>query len=61
MDRRTERLVDRRGVSFLAAAVVCAALVPVADGYAWVAATVAAVYVVLALASWLDALGRRRL
>jgi hypothetical protein len=61
MDRRTERLIDRRGVSFLAAAAMCAALVPVADGYAWVAATVGAVYVVLALASWLDALGRRRL
>jgi hypothetical protein len=49
-----ERDVDRRAVFFLLAAVVCALLVPVADGQAWVAATVSVVYLVLAAGSWLD-------
>jgi hypothetical protein len=53
--------MDRRAAFFLAAAVVCALLVPVADGYAWIAATVAGVYLLLALGSWLDARSRRRL
>lgn len=52
--------MDRRSGSFLAAAVLCFALVPVSDSYAWVAATVGAAYLVLALGSWLDARGRRR-
>lgn len=51
--------MDRRAIFFLAAATVCALLVPVADGYAGVAATVAGVYVVLAAASWLDHRSRR--
>jgi hypothetical protein len=34
---------------------VCALLVPVPGDDVWVSATVAAVYLVLALASWLDA------
>jgi hypothetical protein len=50
----TDRDVDRRAVSFLLAAIVCALLVPVADGYAWVAAAVSVVYLVLAAGSWLD-------
>jgi hypothetical protein len=50
--------MDRRSASFLAAAALCVALLPVAEEYTWVAATVGAVYVVLALASWLDARGR---
>ena len=51
--------MDRRAGFFLGAAVVCFLLVPVADGYAWVAATVGAVYVLLAVGSWLDARGQR--
>jgi hypothetical protein len=47
--------MDRRAAFFLAAAAVCALLVPVPGDYVWVSATVAAVYLVLALASWLDA------
>jgi hypothetical protein len=50
----TGRDVDRRAVFFLLAAIACGLLVPVADGYAWVAATVSAVYLVLAAGSWLD-------
>jgi uncharacterized linocin/CFP29 family protein len=46
--------IDRRAAFFLFAAVVCALLVPVADGYAWVAAAVSVVYFVLAAGSWLD-------
>lgn len=52
--------VDRRAVFFLVAALVCALLVPVAGRYAWVAAAVAGVYVVLAASSWLDHRSRRR-
>jgi membrane associated rhomboid family serine protease len=48
------REFDRRAVFFLLAAVVCALLAPVTDGYAWVAGVLAAVYAVLALLSWLD-------
>jgi hypothetical protein len=53
--------MDRRAAFVLLAALVCAALVPVADQWAWVALTVAGVYTVLALASWLDARSHRRL
>ena len=52
--------MDRRAAFFLIAAVTCALLVPVAGGYAWVAATVSGVYVLLALGSWLDARSHRR-
>jgi hypothetical protein len=53
--------MDRRAAFFLIAAVVCAALVPVSEGFGWVAATVSGVYLVLALGSWLDARSRRRI
>ena len=53
--------MDRRALFFLGTALVCFLLVPVADGYAWVAATVGVVYVILALGSWLDARSHRRL
>jgi len=53
--------MDRRGAFFLGAAAVCLALVPLSDGYAWVSGAVGAVYVLLALASWLDARTHRRL
>jgi hypothetical protein len=52
--------MDRRAMFFFGACVVCLLLVPLADGYAWVAATVGAVYAVLGLASWLDARSHRR-
>jgi hypothetical protein len=51
--------MDRRAAFFAAAAVVCALLIPVSDGFGWVAALVAAVYVLLAGASWLDHRSRR--
>ena len=53
--------MDRRAAFFLGAALACLLLVPVSDGYAWVSATVGAVYAVLALGSWLDARGHRRI
>ena len=53
--------MDRRAAFFLVAALLCAVLVPVSDGFAWVAATVSGVYLVLALGSWLDARSHRRL
>ena len=47
--------MDRRALFFLVAAVVCGALAfVVQDGLAWVPRLVAAVYFVLAVASWLD-------
>jgi phosphate/sulfate permease len=52
--------MDRRAAFFLLASVVCLALAPVAGDNAWVALTVAAVYLLLAVASWLDAWSRRR-
>lgn len=53
--------MDRRAIFFLGAAVVCLVLVPLSNGYAWVSTTVAVVYVLLGVASWLDARSRRRL
>ena len=53
--------MDRRAIFFLGAAIVCFLLVPLSDGYGWVALTVGVVYVVLALGSWLDARSHRRL
>jgi hypothetical protein len=53
--------MDRRAAFFFAAALACSLLVPVADGYAWVAATVAGVYLLLAIGSWLDARSHHRL
>jgi hypothetical protein len=53
--------MDNRALFFFGAAVACVLLVPLADGYAWVSATVAAVYVLLGLGSWLDARSHRRL
>jgi hypothetical protein len=51
--------MDRRAAFFAVAAVVCVALIPVAEGFGWVAAVVAAVYALLALGSWLDHRSRR--
>ncbi|HET6775715.1 MAG TPA: hypothetical protein VFH36_20555 [Acidimicrobiales bacterium] len=53
--------MDNRAMFFFGAAVACLLLVPLSNGYAWVSATVAAVYVVLGLGSWLDARSHRRL
>jgi hypothetical protein len=52
--------VDRRAAFFLLASAACLALTPIAGGHAWVALTVAGVYLLLAVGSWLDARGRRR-
>lgn len=52
--------MDRRAIFFFGAAVVCFLLVPVSNGYAWVSATVGAVYVLFGLGSWLDARSRHR-
>jgi hypothetical protein len=50
---------DRRARFFLAAALVAAVLVPVADPeHRWVAAVLSIAYVVLAAASWLDSRSR---
>ena len=50
----TDHDIDRRAVFFLLAALVCALLVPLSDGHAWVAGVVSGVYVLLAVGSWLD-------
>jgi hypothetical protein len=52
--------MDRRASFFLLASVVSLALTPVAGDNAWVAVTAAAVYLLLSVASWLDAWSRRR-
>jgi hypothetical protein len=52
--------MDPRAIFFFGAAVLCFALVPVADGYAWVSAVVGVVYVLLGIGSWLDARSHRR-
>ncbi len=52
--------MDRRAVFFLGAAVLCFALVPLSEGFAWVSTTIGAVYLLLALGSWLDARSHRR-
>ena len=54
------RPIDRRAAFFLLASVVCLALAPIAGDHAWVALTFAAVYLLLSIASWLDAWSRRR-
>ena len=52
---------DRRVVFFICAALACVALVPVADPeLRWVAWGTGAVYVLLAVASFLDARSRSR-
>ena len=53
--------MDNRALFFFGAALACVLLVPLSDGYAWVSATVATVYVLLGLGSWLDARSHRRL
>jgi len=53
--------MDRRAAVFLVFAVVCVALVaPTDDQYRWVPIVTAIAYVVLALASFFDALSRKR-
>lgn len=50
---------DRRAAFFLLAAVGCAALTPVAhQDHRLVAGGLATIYLLLAIASWLDARGR---
>jgi hypothetical protein len=53
--------MDRRAIFFLCAALAAFVLVPVAGAdFAWVAVTVGVTYVVLAIASALDAWSRSR-
>jgi len=52
--------MDRRAVFFIGAAIACALLIPVTDNdYRWVPVATAIVYIVLALASFLDAWSRK--
>jgi hypothetical protein len=51
--------MDRRATFFLVAALVCVLLVPVTDDDRWVPIVTAIVYVLLALASFLDARSRK--
>jgi hypothetical protein len=54
--------MDRRALFFVAAAALCTVLVPVTEAeHRWVSISLAVTYVVLALASYLDARSRRRL
>jgi hypothetical protein len=51
--------MDRRSRFFALAAFVCALLIPLAaPEHKWLAATMAIVYVLLALASWADSRSR---
>ncbi len=58
--------MDRRAVFFLFAAAVCGLLtplIPIEEGkpnISWVGPVTACAFVVLALLSWLDHIGRRR-
>ncbi len=55
-------MIDRRALFFLGAAVACAVLIPVTESeQRWVPIALSIVYVLLALASWADNRGRRRL
>ncbi len=52
--------MDRRIPFFLASAVLCFLLVPLADPFAWVAEVTAATYAVLAALVAVDSLSRSR-
>ena len=58
--------MDRRAVFFLCAAAICGALtplIPIEEGkpdITWVGKVTAVAFVVLALMSWLDHIGRHR-
>jgi len=54
-------LIDRRAIFLLGAALVCAVLIPITEpDNRWVPISLSVVYVLLSLASWADARGRRR-
>jgi hypothetical protein len=54
-------VTDKRAVFFLVAAVACFVLTPVADAeLRWVAWGLGIIYLVLAVASWVDERSRRR-
>jgi hypothetical protein len=60
-DRKGSKF-DRRAAFFAGAAVLCAALYPVAGSeYRWVCVALAVIYAVLAVASFLDWVGRSSL
>jgi hypothetical protein len=53
--------MDRRAVFFIAAAIVCAVLVPVTEPEnRWVPISLTIVYALLSLASWADTRSRSR-
>ena len=52
--------MDRRAVFFVVAAVACALLIPITDdAFRWVPIATSIVYLLLALASFLDARSRK--
>ena len=52
--------MDRRATFFLGAAIVCALLIPVTEGeFRWVPIVTSIIYVLLAIASFLDAWSRK--
>ena len=54
-------MIDRRAIFLLGAALVCAVLIPITEpDNRWVPISLSIVYVLLSLASWADARGRRR-
>jgi hypothetical protein len=53
--------MDRRAVFFVAAAILCAVLIPVTEpAQRWVPISLTIVYSLLSLASWADTRSRRR-
>jgi hypothetical protein len=53
--------MDRRAVFFLAAAIVCAVLIPVTEPeFRWVPISLTIVYTLFSLASWAETRGRSR-
>jgi hypothetical protein len=53
--------MDRRAMFFVGAAIACVLLIPLTDDeFRWVPIATAITYVVLAIASWLDARSRAR-
>jgi hypothetical protein len=55
------RRFDRRAVFFVGAAFLCLLLAPVAEQFAWVCLSLTVVYLLLAVASYVDARTKARL
>ena len=52
--------MDRRSIFFLVAAIVCAALIPLAEPHRWVPIALSITYVAISAAAWADSRTRRR-